>query len=440
MNHGTPQKIFFADGKHFICRIKACRKNSLFVLTIFWITILFQVTALKYIWAIEGLSRLLNLAALLTVTLYVAHSMISHRFNKNVSYFYILPGLVVFVGIFLNVTLNSITNLNVINYYSLMLPWAVYLAIPALLKKNACESEILWRYFYYFMLTAVFLGLSDYYLAFSGASSLRMISTPNGEFLAGWFSLLHLLEDGSAHERFYACFYEPGTLAMFLLPAMAYAYYHKKYIGLVIFSMGLYLSGSLGGIIGVAMIIPLLIFVSTNKRGIPLVIPAFILILASSVIMINYMDDITLKYGEKNLSKTVREDNLKNTISNLASMLINNPTGFELTEGTPSASKNIDYYGSNFTPGNALQMGGISAFLGYLVVLLVSLVSALLSIIRKNLSLEEKVVFCSMVVLFPFIFQRDVVWDSAIFAFLFAPSIIRFLQSRGNVRILSNQL
>jgi len=331
---------------------------------------------------------------------------------------------------FLNFTLNSITNLKVINYFGSLLPWATYLAMPALLKKNACDSETLWRYFYYFMLTTVFLGLSDYILVFSDKLSMRIISTPGGEFLAGRFSILYLLKDGGADYRFYACFVEPGTLAMFLIPVMTYAYFYKKYIGLSIFILALYLSHSLGGIIAVAMIIPMLLFVSTNKRRIPLSISALVLILVSSVIVINYMDDFTLAYEKKTRFRNVREDNTKNTIINLPSMLVNNPIGFELTGGI-SARKNPHYYGRNFTPGNALQMGGISAFLGYIVVLLVCLVAAFLSIIRKNLSLEEKVVFTSLIVLFPFIFQRTTVWDNAIFAFLFAPSIINFLQLHG---------
>ena len=405
--------------------------NSRFVLALFWITILFQLTALKYIWAIGGLSRFFNLAALLLIIIFATHSMFSLRLNKNIWSFYILPGFLVFAGMFLNFTLNSITNLNVINYFGSLLPWATYLAMPALLKKNACDSETLWRYFYYFMLTAVLLGLSDYLLVFSEKFSMHTISTPYGEFLAGRFSILYFLKDGSAYPRFYACFGEPGTLAMFLMPVIAYAYFRKKYIGLSIFILALYLSKSLGGMIAVAMIIPLLVFVSFNKRKVSLAISSVVLILVLSVIVINYKDDFTLAYESQGISATDREYNVKTTTINLLSMIANNPIGFELTEGTISNSKNPNYYGSNFAPGHILQMGGISAFLGYLVILLVSLVAAFLRIIRKNLSLEEKVVFTSLIVLFPFIFQRIPVWDFAIFAFLFAPSIINFLQLHG---------
>ena len=407
--------------------------NSRFVLALFWITILFQLTVLKHIWAIEGLSRFFNLAALLLMIMYTTHSMFSLRFNKNIWVFYILPGFLVFAGIFINFTLNSITNLNTISYFGLLLPWATYLAMPALLKTNVYDSETLWRYFYYFMLTAVFLGLAEYFLVFSGVSSPRMVSIPYGNFLAGSVSLFHILEDGSPYYRFYACFGEPGSLAMFLIPVIAYAYFYKKYVGLSIFIFALHLSDSLGGLIAVAMIIPLFVFVSINKRKMPLAISTVVLILVSSVIAINYMDDFASFYEKKDASATIRKDNAMNTIINLPSLIVNNPIGFKLSEGTASANKSKYYYGSNFTPGNALQMGGISAFLGYLVILLVSLVAAISRIIRKNISLEEKVVFTSLIVLLPFIVQRSTVWDSAIFAFLFAPSIINFLQLHGQV-------
>ena len=404
--------------------------NSRFVLVLFCITILFQLTVLKYIWAIEGWSRFFNSVALLIVCFYAAHSIIYHRFSNNVWHFYILPGLLVFTGMFINFTRNSIINPNVINYFGQLFPWATYLAMPALLKKNACDSETLWRYFYFFMLTVVILGLSEYFLVFSDKFSMRIISTPGGEFLAGRFSILYFLKEGGAYYRFYACFAEPGTLPMLLMPVMAYAYFKKKYIGLSVFILALLLSYSLGGMIAFAMLIPMLVFVSINKRKVSLFISISVFILTTSVIAINYMDYFTSFYERKGVSATDRLYNVENTTKNLPAIIVNNPIGFKLAEGSPSASINKYYYGSNFAPGHILQMGGISALLGYSAVLLLSLTIAILMIIRKNLSLEEKTVFTSLIVLFPFIFQRQTVWDTVIFSLLFAPSIIRFLKSR----------
>lgn len=400
------------------------------VLVLFWITILFQLTTLKHIWAIADISRIINSAALIFLITYVFYVMISLRYNKNVWFYYIIPGLLVYVGFSVNFSVNTISNFKLINYFGLLFPWATFLIMPALLKKMEYDCEKLWRYFYYFMLAASSLGILEYFLFFSDMVSMRIISTPNGDFYAGRFSMLHLLSDGSAHSRFYACFGEPGNLAMFLLPAMLYAYYYKKYIGLAIFILAFYLADSLGGYISFSMMFFLLIFLAINKRKISMVIPFSVVILISSVFAMSYMDDLTVAYESKTNSSILRVNNIKNTMINLPDMLADNPIGFELTEGTSSTSKNPHYYGSSFAISNSIHMGGISAFLGYSIILLVSLVVAFTSITRKNLSVEEKVVFTSLIVLFPFIFQRSNVWDSAMFAFLFSPFIIRYLQSR----------
>ena len=406
------------------------RLDRLFVLIIFFGVMIFEITVLKHIWGIATLSRLYNTIILSIVCLYDTHSMLTDRFNKYVWLFYIIPGLYVFLGLLTNITINFINNFNLINYFGLLLPWALYLAIPSFLQKNSFDVETLWRYFYYFILTAVLLGLLDYVLIFFGLFSPDTITTPYGDFLSGRFSVLRLLEDGALLERFHACFSEPGTLAMFLLPAILYAYYEKKYIGLTVLTMGFYLTQSLGGIISALMVVPVLLFISLNKKRIPMVISLPILIIASSVMVMVCGNTIAERYEEKGVSRTTRADNFTTAINRLPSLLVNNLIGVELAEGSQSAIKDENYVGSNFTPVNALQMGGVSAFLGYIVVLMVSFVVAIMSLIRKNLSHSEAMIFCSIIAFFPFIVQRTTIWDCSIFALLFAPSIIHFLQSR----------
>ena len=103
---------------------------------------------------------------------------------------------------------------------------------------------------------------------------------------------------------------------------------------------------------------------------------------------------------------------------------------YPLSESTEQAISNPAYIGSNFTPGNAFNLGGILSFLGYLAVLFVSLWYAIMSLFRKGLSLDEQSAVVSIFFLFPFIFQRGVAWDSSIFALLFAPFIIKFLRAQ----------
>lgn len=402
--------------------------NSQFVLAMFWLVVVFQLTSLKYIWGLETLARVANLLALVMLSVYAIYGLLFRKFDRTVWYFFILPGLLVFAGMLLNITLNTILDLSVGSYYGLVLPWAAYLAIPMLLKKGAVDSESLWRQFYYFMVAAVVLGLSDYVSVFAGLSTLRPISTPGGNFLAGRFSLLYGLSDGTPHYRFYACFPEPGTLAMFLLPALAYAALHKKIVGAFILLVGFYFTDSLGGYISLLMLAVVLVFVQFKKGR--FTIPAIIIsLVVACMLWISFGDYITTTYEGRNESRTIREENFSNTATYLPYMIFNNPLGFRLAESSFEEDRQYNF-GSNFTIGNALQFGGISAFLGYLTCVLVSLACAVSSLIVRDNSVREKIVFCSIIVLFPFIVQRTVVWDSALFAFLFAPSIIGVLQAR----------
>ena len=413
-------------------------RNSWFVLAMFWIALLFQDTGLKFIWGLETEARIVNLVSLSLMSVYATHALMFRKFDRKVWYFYLLPGLLVFAGMLLNITWNTMLDMSILSYYGLVLPWAAYLMIPALLKTGRIDGEMLWRLFYYFMVAAVALGLSDYVFVLTGTSNLHPISTPNGIFLAGRFSLLHMLQDGTAHTRFYGWFIEPGTLAMFLLPALAYAALHKRYVGIVIMLVGLYFTQSLGGIIGLMMLVVVLAFVIFNKRR--FIIPAALFSVAvAAVLWVNVGDYLVKEYEERGNSRTIREDNLKNTVTYLPAMIMNNPLGFRLAKDLSAKDREFDF-GTNFTVGNALQFGGLSAFLGYVVCLLVSFAcSVLVLFAARNLSVHEKVVFGSIIVLLPFVVQRTVVWDTAMFAFLFAPSVIDVLRGRRGSAIQTNR-
>jgi len=412
------------------------KENSVFVFILFWVAILFQLTILKHIWPLKNIATFFNGLALAFTIICFIYCIVFFKYKKNVWYFYIIPGLFVALGIFLNISLNFISNPKTIHHVGNVFPWIVYLIIPYLLKKKY-NSLKLWTYFYYFMLLVILFGIFDYLNTFLFGNALRMISTEMyGDYLAGWFSVFYITQYTEPQPRLCGCFAEPGTLAMFIIPAICYAYFYKKYLGLFVLIIGLYLTDSLGGMIGFAVLLSLLLFVSVKTQQKNIIISIFLLIFVSSIVLLFSMTYFASAYENKNQSRIDRTYDFEQTIENIPEMLISNPIGFELSEGTISTIENVHNYGSNFSPGVAIKMGGLSSFFGYMVVLLISVIIAVLSIIKKNLYIEEKIVFCSILVLFTFIVQRSTVWDSPIFAFLFAPSIIRFLEKRKNVRTL----
>lgn len=410
-------------------RAPALRNNSLLVLALFGVSLLFQDTALKYIWGLELPARLSNLAALAVMSIAAIYSLMRGRFDRRVWYLYLIPGAMVFAGMLINITRSVLIDTNAISYYGLVLPWAAFLLAPTLWRSGMLDSESLWKAFYYFMVVTVALGLSDYVNVLRGSYSLQEITTPNGVFLVGRFSLLHVLEDGTPHLRFYGWFFEPGSLAMFLLPAIAYAALHRRYIGLAIMLVGFYFTLSLGGFIGLMMLAALLGFGTFDKAR--MVIPAALLAVALlGLLWLAFGDFLIEAYNIRTGSRTVREESFKNTIVNLPAMVFNYPIGFRFDEGSPDIGGPFDF-GTNFTIGNALRFGGVSALLGYVSCLLVSFAcAAKMVLVVRPLTVHEKVVFISILVLLPFVVQRAVIWDSTMFAFLFAPSVLAVIVRR----------
>ena len=406
--------------------------NSRMVLFVSFITVIFQITAYKSIWNLEWASRLLNTTVLIIFSTYAYNALLKYKFKGNVVGFYIIPGFLVYIGFCINISIGSISNPNIMNKFGLLIPWAIYLAVPGLIRSGKLDVSKLWLYFNYFMLATVSLSVFEYYLLFSGIIAPRQIVASGMPFLSGYFSMLYELETGEPHYRFYASFSEPGTLAMFLLPAMAYASLHRKFFSLVIYIGALYLSDSLGGFIGAAMLIVLYVYFRFNSR--PLLAVVYCLLLASTIAII-FSTELFKRYEEKELSATVREENAVAAVSGLPDKLLKYPFGLPITESTEEAERNKYYAGSNFTPGNAFDLGGILSLVGYLPVLFVSFWYAMTSLFRKYLSLDEQAAVVSIFCLLPFIFQRTVVWDSSVFALLFAPYVIAFL--RGSPTILT---
>ena len=408
-----------------LTRPKLANDNSWLVLFTFVITVIFQITAYKFIWGIEWVSRALNIVTIIISSLYAINTLSRFKFDQNVINFYVIPGLLVYIGFFINISIESVLNINVINQYSLMIPWAIYLAIPGLVKFGKLDVSSLWRYLHYFMLATVSISIVEYFLLFYGLIVPRPIVTDGGPFVAGYFSMLYAIETGELHYRFYASFMEPGTLAMFLLPAMAYAFLLRKYFSLVIYAVAMYMSDSLGGFVGVAMLIPLLIYFRFRKSAVLALVLTFLTLFFTITF---FADNLLEQYEYKGNSRMDREVSALGMLENLPGLLLNYPFGLPLTESAEQSQKNAAYYGSTFTPGNAFNFGGILSFLGYLATLFVSLWYAIASLFRKGLSLDEQAAVVSILCLMPYIFQRTTVWDSSIFALMYAPFVICYLR------------
>ena len=408
--------------------------NSKITLFFFFSTILFSLTIYRFIWSIENYSRLVNVFLLTFGVLYFTIDLFKNKYPIKVMVYIILPSILIFIGMCLNIIMSAFSDATVLSNFGEVLPWVVLLMIPALYRKKKIDYIKLWKYSYYFMLVSVILGLFDYVIIYFFGGSATILETSYGTFLSGNFSVLHMLKDGTPHLRFYSCFAEPGSLAMLLLPFIAYAIYKKRYIGLIILLIGFVLTNSLGGYISALMMLFIMTYFSVKKNKFILI---SFLILCPIFIYNTTNDFFTKSYEIRNQGFTSSENssvntrvlNFTNGILNVPSLIFSNPFGIKLASTTSQNIKNEYYIGSNFLPIYYLQSGGLLAFIGYLMILYISIKTSV-KILRSynQINVEYKVVAISLIIFAPFLVQRTTIWETAWFGFLYAPIIINSLK------------
>jgi len=397
------------------------RKKFVVFLVIFLGLSLFQLTELRYIWGGVIVAKIYNVTFLVCLSIYIAFSILSRELTIKVWVLYMLPGVLVFIGYFVNTTINTLRDPSLIVHYGGLFSWVVYLAVPFLLKDGVINLKKILQYYYYLTLLITIFGLFDYFLYFNNFVDFQVLNHPNGQFLSGWFSILHLLEDGSGHHRFYASMGEPGNLAMILVPSAVYSIVYKKYLGFAVFAVGIYLTDSLGVFIAIGVVIffSIILLLRSRKHPALLLILSFALFL-SAVLGFEKVYNLYLEKGE---SRITRVENIENSVTNLSSIVINYPFGIKFSN---KYSENTDkyYYGSNFMPINALYKGGLVAVIGYIIAIMVFLMVSLSYFFRGNISRENVVASLSIISILPFIFQRTALLETSMLVLVFAPYIV----------------
>ena len=344
--------------------------------------------------------------------------------------------MLISLGFIINFSVSAISDISTISYFGLLVPWLIYLIIPVYMKLKKINLEILWLYYYRFMLWSNILGILDYIL-YLNSTSLRVLETQYGTFLGANFSIFHMIsnEYGVAHFRYYSCFIEPGNLAMMLLPAIAYAIYFKKYFSLLIFLPAFYLTFSLGGNISLALLFFLMLSKKFIKNKLYLVVfplfASFFIIIFFSLTFDSFKDS----YDSRGESAEVREQNLINGLKNIPKIIINHPLGLKLKNKTSEIEEKNDLFvGTNFSPLSFLQNGGILSFIGFISILIISFFICLVHFIKFKLSKIERVAYISLLVIFPFIFQRTTIFEIATYSFLYCPLIITYINEKINFK------
>jgi hypothetical protein len=389
-----------------------------------WLFVLvFQVSVLPDSLLPQGAGRVANafvLLALLAMVLIAG----TKKIPKKIAWFVVLPLSLVLGGYSVNILRNL--SRETLGYIGMSLPWLAALSIPFMKSYSLQDS---WKLFYRFTLVFAVVACVEYYAVFSGILATTPINNTRGEFEVGFFTIFLRLADGTPYDRMFGVFPEPGTLGMLHLPAIAYALVFGQWWALVPLLGCMYLSRSLGG--WASLVIMAAMFVYWRVRS--FAGRAVLLSLLVAGVSYFFLGYFVTTYQQKDASATVREENVLVFIRNLPDTLVRYPLGAPLAGRSLSALQETDqkYLGSNFAPYTALILGGIPAFVGYCAIFLVALfASAKYFVQRRDSNKLLACAFLSLPAMLLFVFQRATIFDTPVFAFLFAAPVMTVMLRR----------
>lgn len=179
-----------------------------------------------------------------------------------------IPGGLVTLGMSINLFLAVSQNPSLIGQAGLIVPWFLFLAMPALISSKIFEINLCWKYFNYILCILVSLSLVEYFLAVNGLIPIKLIVTDGGKFAAANFTLFYPIDFDiqDLHYRFYASFNEPGSLSMMIIPALSYSLFRKKYLYVFIYGLAIYFTDSLGAYAALLVMFPIFFFINGSKK------------------------------------------------------------------------------------------------------------------------------------------------------------------------------
>ena len=310
-----------------------------------------------------------------------------------------------------------------------LIAWVAALSVPFM---KSFDLERVWRLFYRFMLWASIISIIEYVAVFAGVLPITSLDTARGVYLKGIVTLFYGLGDGSVHYRMYGLFAEPGTYAMYLLPAIAYGFRRREPWSVVLFLVCLYLTDSLGGIASLLVMGATYLFWRSRERPVGLLVAVALALVVAYSLSGSFRD----AYEQKAGSASVREDNVTLFRDNFVSIVSANPYGLPLTGRSISELENVtsNYLGSNFEVYTLFVKGGILACAGYTFLLAWIVMRSGRYLLGGHREPTRATALICLPAMLLFVVQRETILASALFAFLFARPLLTFDGGARRVR------
>ena len=380
------------------------------------IVLVFQLTVLPDTLGIKPMGRVANAFALVWFLFAGVFALVSGR-SRKASVWYLLPVWLVIVGMSINIARNL--SPESLGAAGALLAWLAAASMPFLRSFNLERS---WKLFYRFMLWGSAVSVLEYFAMHWGMLQTTVIDTDRGLFLKGIISIFDGLDDGTVYYRLYGLFAEPGTYAMFLLPAIAYAWLRGRRWSAAFFVGCLYMTDSLGGIAGLIALGVTYMFWRSKKRPLGVLVA----LVLSAGVAFYASGSLRERYNEKGASATIRADNVTRFRDNFVTIVTSNPFGLPLNGKSLTELQDVsaNYLGSNFEIYTIFVKGGIIACAGYVMLLVWMIFRNGRYLLSGDRDPSRAAAMICLPAMLLFVFQRDTVLSSALFAFLFAEPLL----------------
>ena len=402
-------------------------RNGLYYLSMlaFVFSLLFYISNAKVLLGISNLGPFLSILVLATT---VPFFIKAPPLNFRVVIFYFIPILFILVGVLSNYLKNIIDSGSLSANIVTSFAYLYALSFSYYLGNNKEKLDLVLSFYVKFITLCSALAILDLLMISLGIYSPRNVYGITEQYAVGIFSFYGMLLDGSIYPRLYGIFAEPGHYAMYLLPALAHNWIVKNYFSLVINSMCMIATLSLGGYIGVVFGIFLIYLYATIRSH---KLNNLIVLLLVAILALFTFEIFVDMYQQKAGSATEREDIVRLFFINFVDMVQQYPLGYPFFESVEQMTRDENFFvGTNFTIFNLYMQGGLISMIGYIALILVAAYYVVINCRKKDVGIQ---VFCITIPVFIlFIYQRMTPFDTYYFPFLIAPYLVYFSRQLNN--------
>lgn len=398
--------------------------------------VVFMMTTLKFTLGLTSISMILNAFVFLMAMLIIFHGLANLKIELLPSMLLILT-FVLISSCLLNLFINwkPFGLFQVVIY---LLPWLA-LIIVLVHGEVACRNyKSYWFWGNKFFVFICFVGLCEYFAIYTLGyrPPIMELDTGMGEYYVGYSTMLQKkIGLDIPYFRFQGPLGESGDLAMWASVFIVYNLLRHKYAYAAVLAVAIF--GAFSPSVFISLIVGFLVYTWTRSA---LIMP--IMLIGSGLVIAIFMSDIILLYNNVTEMKAGSigsrlEGNL-DFINKLPFLINTYPFGIPFFESSGERIASGVGFSTSYGAIGSYMIGGLMAFLIYIVFNLYFLFLSAYKILFSKASLIENELYLYYLMLFTYIVQRGTLFDYPIFPFLFAPFFFNKLDKKYSLRSFKN--